>query len=163
MDFGLYKDIVYLRDMTFNQFDIEFTYNLLIKRLQNNNTLIALITDPTIPSLEQHSINLREKFKFLKIMMIRDIPVGFLTIDNKNFLGFFYNNYNLKHALKKCKENSINVSNMDLTQYFLNLAFKSLAKGETVFAYINPNHTISNNTCKKTFKHIANLYGVTNE
>jgi hypothetical protein len=38
-----------------------------------------------------------------------------------------------------------------------------IPKGETFYAYINPNNTLSLNSCRKVYEHVANLYALKNE
>lgn len=156
MDSGIYKKQFYLRDLTFNDSDLLFTYKILIKRLEKKETIIDFITNTKIPTYEEHVANLKAKFKHLKIMMINDISVGFIPIDNNNFFGFFYDFSQLKLAFK---EYNIKPKQFDQTTHYLILLKNLINEGESLFAYISPENHLSNKGCKKVFKHIANLYG----
>jgi len=156
MDSGSYNTKFYLRDLSFNDNDLLFTYKIIIKRLEKKESIIDLITNTKLPTYEEHVINLKTKFKHLKIMMINSISVGFMPIDKNNFFGMFYDFSQLKLAFK---EYNIKLKQFEQTKHYLLLLRESISKGESLFAYISPEHILSNKACKKVFKHIANLYG----
>jgi hypothetical protein len=163
MNTGLSIDDFYLKDLAFNEEDIQFTYKLLVNRLSDPKTHIKYITNSVIPSLDMHITNLRTKFKYKKIATIKDIKVAFLYVDNKNFFGVFYDYSQLKKAFKKYPEILKLRNTFDISKHFLVLLRNLIPKGETFYAYINPKHTLSLNSCKKVYEHIADLYAFKNE
>lgn len=163
MNTGLSINDIFLRDLEFNDFDLNFTYNILLKRLKDTKTHIKYITNPVIPSLDLHTKNLREKFKIKKIAVIKDLDIGYICVDNKNFFGLFYCSDRLKQAFKKYPELKKLRSSIDISEHFLLLLKNMIPKGETFYAYINPTHTLSINSCKKVYEHVANLYALKHE
>jgi len=163
MDTGLSTNDIFLRDLEFNENDLNFTYNILVKRLKDHKTHIQYITNPVIPSFDAHCNNLNKKFKIKKIAMIKNDEIGFICVDQNNFFGLFYETLQLKKVFKKYPNLSEIRKNFDISEYYLTLLKSFIPKGETFYAYINPNHTLSLRSCKKVFKHVADLYAFKNE
>jgi hypothetical protein len=163
MNTGLSINDFFLRDLEFNDYDLNFTYNILLNRLRDTKTHIKHVTNPVIPSLDLHTKNLREKFKIKKIAVIKDLDIGYICVDNKNFFGAFYCSNRLKQAFKKYPELTKLRSSIDISEHFLLLLKNMIPKGETFYACINPTHTLSINGCKKVYEHVANLYALKHE
>jgi len=83
--------------------DFLFSYEILKKRYSNNASLIEGITPKSIPSYEEHKENILKRFKIIRVCFIHEYKIGLGYIDNKNFVGFFYNLQNLKKAIRAYK------------------------------------------------------------
>jgi hypothetical protein len=163
MNTGLSINDIFLRDLEFNDFDLNFTYNILLKRLKDTKTHIKHITNPVIPSFSLHINNLKERFIIKKIAVIGEINIGYICVDKNNFFGLFYDSAQLKNAFKAYPNLSKLRKEFDISEHFLLLLKNMIPKGEVFYAHINPTHTLSINSCIKVYEHVANLYALKHE
>jgi hypothetical protein len=138
---------------TNNEEDFLFSYEILKKRYSNNTSLIEGITPQSIPSYEEHKVNILKKFKILRVGFIYEYKIGLGYIDNKNFVGFFYDLQNLKKAIKTYR-----IKDFDFSSFFLKEILALGNKDEPLFAHVGINNKLANNTASRLMKQIANTY-----
>ena len=133
--------------------DFLFSYEILKKRYSNNSSLIEGITPKNIPSYEEHKENILKRFKILRVCFIHEYKIGLGYIDNKNFVGFFYNLQNLKKAIKAYK-----IKDFDFSNFFLKEILALGDKDEPLFAHVGMNNKLANKTASRLMRQIANTY-----
>lgn len=133
--------------------DFLFSYEILKKRYSGNASLIEGITPKCLPSYEEHKVNILKKFKILRVGFVHEYKIGLGYIDNKNFVGFFYNLQNLKKAIRTYK-----IKDFDFSNFFLNAILALGNKDEPLFAHVGINNKLANKTASRLMKQIANTY-----
>lgn len=150
------ETIFCLRELNGTENDIMFSYEILKNRYNNVNSLIKYVTNPELPSYEEHKNNIKNNFKHFLIGSIHNIDMGLCYIDNKNYLGYFYDFKKLKQIFKKYPS----IKHVNLSDIFFYKLSRIMPKGTILFAAISSKNTVANITVSKYMEHISNLYAL---
>jgi len=152
-----------IREFNFSdEEDYKFTYEILLRRYSNPDSLIEGITPMEIPTYVEHKNNIKVRFIVMKIALLNNYPVGIGYIDRNNLVGFSYHYSKLKTALRTVKERDI-----DFSEFYLK-AILSFADNNPLFAQVSTRNKLGNRTASRLMKLVSktnthNTYTYNNE
>jgi hypothetical protein len=149
---------VYTTDVISEE-DYEFTYNLICRRLKDPKSYIKYITNPEIPTLDQHKDYVKNNFYLYRIGYVNDVRIGCGCIDKKYFLGMYYDN----NAIKSLLRSGVRLDIADTNQKYFDILVSNFPRGTKIFSYVSPHHTLSLRGASKLMEQVAVLYGYERE